>query len=65
MTPCPRCGRPRVPLLDLAVAAQRARKALDSMRFALPDDLTRGVRQVASGLACHAGLCAPRQEELL
>ncbi len=56
---CPRCGSHLLPILDLAVSAQRARRALDTMRLSVPDDLTRGVRTVAAGLACHAGTCWP------
>jgi hypothetical protein len=56
---CARCGSPLLSVLDLAVTAQRARKALDGMRLAVPDDLTRGVRSLASALACHAGTCWP------
>jgi len=56
---CARCGADVPALLDLAVTAQRARKALESMRIAVPDDLTRGVRAVAAGLACLAGTCWP------
>lgn len=63
MTPaprrCARCGAEVPTLLDVAVAAQRARHALDTMRLAVPDDLTRGVRLVASALACFAQLCPP------
>lgn len=64
MTPrtCARCGSPVPALVELAETARRARLALDGMRLALPDDLTRGVRQVAAGLACYAGTCSlPRR----
>jgi hypothetical protein len=54
---CPRCGRDLVPLEALAATARRARVALERMRIALPDDVTRGVRELDTGLACHAGLC--------
>jgi hypothetical protein len=56
---CARCGEEVPALLDVAVAAQRARHALDTMRLAVPDDLTRGARQMASALACYAQLCPP------
>ena len=56
---CARCGAAVMPLMDVAVAAQRARRALDTMRLAVPDDLTRGVRQVADALAHYASLCPP------
>ena len=63
MTPaprrCARCGADVPALMDVAVAAQRARRALDTMRLSVPDDLTRNLRLVASALACFAQLCPP------
>ena len=56
---CLRCGRDVPALVDVAVAAQRARHALETMRLALPSDLTVSVRLVASALACYAQLCPP------
>ena len=55
---CLRCGAEVLPILDLAMVAQRARKALDGMRLAVPDDLTRGVRTLASALACYSQTCS-------
>jgi hypothetical protein len=62
MTPCARCGRPLVPLLDLAVAAQRAEDAHRTMRLAVPTALVAGVRLLARSLPCHAGTCLERPE---
>ena len=56
---CARCGAAVMPLMDVAVAAQRARRALDTMRLAVPSDLVVGVRLVASALACYAQMCPP------
>jgi len=56
---CARCGAEVLPLMDVALAAAKARRALDTMRLAVPDDLTRGVRQVADALAHYASLCPP------
>ena len=60
---CARCGAEVLPVLDLAATAQRTRKALEGMRLAMPDEVTRGVRTLASALACYSGTCsteAPR-----
>jgi hypothetical protein len=56
---CARCGNTVPSLLDLAGVAQRADKALRTMRLALPDDVTKGVRACASGLACYSQTCTP------
>ena len=60
---CARCGRPVPPLMDTAVAAQRARRALDTMRLVVPSDVTVGVRQVADALACWAQTVPAHQPE--
>ncbi len=64
MTPCPRCGRPLVPLLDLAVAAQRAEDAHRTMRLAVPTTLVAGLRLLARSLPCHAGTCLDKPEAI-
>ena len=56
---CSRCGRPLVALEELARTAIEAEAALRTMRIALPDALTWGVRALARGLPCHAGSCSP------
>lgn len=56
---CARCGADVLPVLDLAMTAQRTRKALEAMRLVLPPEVTSGVRTLASALACQAGTCWP------
>ena len=56
---CARCGAEVLPLMDVALAAAKARRALDTMKLALPSELTVGVRQVADALAHYASLCPP------
>ena len=56
---CRRCGAEVLPILDLAMLAQRTRKALDGAGLSTPPALTAGVRTLASGLGCHAGTCWP------
>lgn len=56
---CSRCGASVPTLVDVALAAAKAHRALDTMRLAVPDDLSRNVRLVASALACWAQLCPP------
>ena len=55
---CSRCGAEVLALIDLAMVAQRTRKALDGMRLALPADLTSGVRTLARALACYSQTCS-------
>ncbi len=55
---CRRCGAEVPALVEVAETARRARLALDGMRLALPDDLTRSVRLVASALACYSQTCS-------
>ena len=55
---CRRCGAEVLPILDLAMLAKRTRIALDGMRYALPSDLTTGVRTIASALACYSQTCS-------
>jgi hypothetical protein len=63
MTPaprrCSRCGAEVPAILDLAMVAKRADKALRTMRIAIPDEATKGVRTLASALPCYAGTCSP------
>ena len=56
---CARCGAEVPALIDLAVTAQRTRRALETMRVALPADLTTGVRTLAGALSCYAQMCLP------
>ncbi len=56
---CARCGADVLPILDLAMVAKRADKALRSMRLAVPDDATKGLRTLASALACYSQTCTP------
>ena len=56
---CSRCGAVLPSVDELAALALRTRKALDGMRLALPDELTKGVRGVADALQCYAGACSP------
>lgn len=59
---CARCGRVVHPLAELAAVAKRGRKALDSMRLAVPDELVHSVRLLDEALPCLAGLCVPLSE---
>jgi hypothetical protein len=41
------------------MTAKRADKALRSMRLAVPDDASKGLRTLASALACYSQTCEP------
>jgi hypothetical protein len=56
---CARCGRPLVPLLELARVSAEAAVALDRMRLVMPERLTTGIRTLAAALPCWAGVCCP------
>lgn len=56
---CARCSRELPYLADLAAVATRTQRALEGMRLCLPDELTKGVRALASALPCYAGTCSP------
>lgn len=56
---CPRCGRDLVAMEALAAQAVRVDVALRARRLALPDEVVRGIRDLASGLRCAAALCSP------
>ena len=56
---CARCGAEVPAILDLAMVAKRADKALRTMRLALPSEATIGVRTLASALACYSQSCTP------
>ena len=74
MTTCPRCGAElpslaaiSLVLRDDAGRAAEAYQSLLTMRLAMPDAVPSTLRALASrwavlaaSLACHAGLCAPR-----
>ena len=55
---CARCGAHVLPLLDLAMTAKRAERALSAMRLAMPDEVPRALRQLASALACYSQTCS-------
>jgi hypothetical protein len=59
---CSRCGSPLITFAELADVAWRAGAALESMRLALPSNLTTGVRLLAAALPCHAGTCRRRED---
>jgi hypothetical protein len=56
---CARCGADVLPILDLAMTAARAKRALETMRLAIPSDVSAGVKALASGLACYSQTCTP------
>lgn len=57
---CLRCGAEVPTVLDLAMTAKRAERALSSMRLAMPDEVPRSLRTLAQGLACFAQTCSPQ-----
>ena len=54
---CARCGAEVLAILDLAMLAKRAERALSAMRLAMPDEVPRALRQIASALACYSQTC--------